>query len=371
MLSVLRNLINFSKSELLENHVIYTINKDLVSDYHTEKLDGAISEQVFYYSPKWNFYHTCKRLSKLIKDEQAVLITNDWLELGMISHLGLQNPVVSILHGDFDYYYDLAKSHSNGIDKFICISPSIAQKLNTILPDRKNDITYKRFPVPEINFSAKENKVLRCIYYVRELKEERKQLTLLPEINQHLIVNKVNVFWTIAGGGLTNKEFEELWGKSRCGNVDFKGRLSNEAIIDELSANDIYILPSLLEGFPVALVEAMKAGVVPIITNWGGAVTELVIHNETGFYCNIKDAVGYAETIMQLNSNRKRLSQLSINAAEKAGVLFNPFSNTKEFENIFLAVFEKKRLKKKQVKVYGSRMDQPWIPNWITIAVRK
>jgi glycosyltransferase involved in cell wall biosynthesis len=61
------------------------------------------------------------------------------------------------------------------------------------------------------------------------------------------------------------------------------------------------VLPSLAEGFPVAVVEAMKYGLVPIISNWDGAVEDLVINNKSGFYCDIKDVSSYAEKIIFLD----------------------------------------------------------------------
>lgn len=50
--------------------------------------------------------------------------------------------------------------------------------------------------------------------------------------------------------------------------------LSNEEVMNLLAQRDLFILPSLKEGFPVAAVEAMKAGLVPLVTNWDGATEE-------------------------------------------------------------------------------------------------
>ncbi|MEO6328706.1 MAG: hypothetical protein ABIO55_07235, partial [Ginsengibacter sp.] len=92
--SVIKNLLQYSRDRKIENHIIYTINKKLIPHFSVPQLSGATSEQIFYYSADWNFYYTCKQLSKLLPDNKAVLIAHDWLELGMVSNLGLQNPVV-------------------------------------------------------------------------------------------------------------------------------------------------------------------------------------------------------------------------------------------------------------------------------------
>ena len=59
------------------------------------------------------------------------------LFLFILLGLGLKNPVVHILHGDFDYYYELAQKNQDVIDAFICISPTIYKKLNQVLEKRQ------------------------------------------------------------------------------------------------------------------------------------------------------------------------------------------------------------------------------------------
>ena len=58
------------------------------------------------------------------------MIANDWLELGMISLMGLQNPVVQILHGNYDYYFDLAIKHRESVDSRIVVNSNIKKKLS-------------------------------------------------------------------------------------------------------------------------------------------------------------------------------------------------------------------------------------------------
>ena len=150
VLSVISNLLKFSNNPTIENHVIYTINKDEKPIYAINNLEGAFSEQVFYYSTQWNFYFTCRQLAKLLPDNKALVIAHDWLELGMMSQLGLQYPLVYFLHGDYDYYYQLAQKHESAIDQFICVAQNIEIKLLSLLPARKNNVYYLRFPVPGV-----------------------------------------------------------------------------------------------------------------------------------------------------------------------------------------------------------------------------
>lgn len=368
--SVIKSILRYAANPMVEHHIIYTINRDKYRDYKMEPIEGAVSMQLFNYATNWNFYYTCKQLAKLLPSSKAVLVAHDWLELGMVSQLGLQNPVISILHGDFDYYYELACLHQKAIDAFIAISPAIHKKLLSLLPDRNAAVFYRRFPVPDIAYTAKQNKLLHAIYYVRVLTEERKQFNLIPIINRLLLQSGIIVQWTIAGNGLSKEAFKEIWGEDENSNVAFVGGVSNLDILKMLQLQDLFLLPSLQEGLPVALVEAMKAGVIPLITNWNGATAELVIDAETGFYCPINDAEAYVKIITKLHHNRILMSSISKQASNKANALFNPINNALAIEAAFEQVALSKRTLKFPVRTYGSRLDQPWIPNAITRAFR-
>lgn len=368
VLSVIQNLVKFSKDTTLEHHIIYTINKDETPQYHIPVMKGVVSEQVFYFSPKWNFYHTCSRLAKLLPGDKAVLIAHDWLELGMISNLGLQNPVVHFLHGDFDYYYELAIKQQESIDQFIAVSPVIHQTLSAKLPERITDIHYRRFPVVMVTPLKKENRMLKLFYCVRSLEEERKQFNLLPVINENLQSKGLEVDWTIIGAGMEKEKVEKIMKQKE--RLSFFSAMPNREVIKLMPQHDLFILPSLKEGFPVAVVEAMKAGLVPLVTNWNGATDELIIHGQTGFYLNPGEADKYAEIIIALDEDRGLLERMSLSAIKKANELFDPVENTKLIEDVLKKSTQKTRKNKPASKAYGSRLDERWIPNFITQTIR-
>ena len=109
--TVIKNLLRFSVDKNIENHIIHAINTQIVPDYVIEPVTGAASQLLYYYTRQNNFYHTCRQLANLLPDDKAIIVAHDWLELGMASNLGLQNPVVQMVHGNYDYYYEIAKLH--------------------------------------------------------------------------------------------------------------------------------------------------------------------------------------------------------------------------------------------------------------------
>jgi glycosyltransferase involved in cell wall biosynthesis len=359
VLSAIRNLLLFRQHTEIENHVVYTINKDFTSIFHLPGLEGAKSEQVFYYSARWNFYYTVKELSKLITDEQVVIVAHDWLELGMVSHLGLKNPVIYFVHGDYDYYYQLAAKHCDSIDTFICVCESIFKKLIEILPSKLERIIYTRFPVPSISKASVHSSELLQIIFVGRC-EVDKGYNLLPEIEKMLRINKVKVNWQIVGEGSEDISNQSLWPDDTI--ICFNGKLTQEEVFHLLGKSDLFLLPSFAEGMPVSVIEAMKVGVVPIVNNIPGGIQEIVINEKTGYKIENNLLDGYVAVIKQLSDDKGLLKAIADEASLVANSLFDPFINTRKIEVILLKSIDLKK-KKRQFKVYGSRLDQKYIPN--------
>jgi glycosyltransferase involved in cell wall biosynthesis len=371
VLSIIRNLLLFRQHDEIENHVIYTINKEQTPTFFIPGLEGAASEQVFYYSPKWNFYYTSRQLAKLLPENKVVIVAHDWLELGMVSHLGLQNTVIQVLHGDFDYYYDLAKLHTSVINAYVCVSGVIARKLKTLLPAVSDDIHSLHFPVPDVDLFHKDYQKVRCVFFVRDLTDERKQAFLLPLIDQSLLKKGISIEWHIAGGGIAYEDFFRFWPQYDSNRIFFFGTLDVNGIKQLLKSCTLFVLPSLAEGFPVAVVEAMKHGLVPLVSKWGGAIDELIKDGYNGFFLPIKDIEAYANCIYQLVNNPEKISMIGLRARQRADILFNPVINTKKYEDLFLKTQSSTRKNKRKFKAYGSRLDNIYFPNILVNLFRR
>lgn len=94
-------------------------------------------------------------------------------------------------------------------------------------------------------------------------------------------------------------------------NVRFTGALNQAEVRAELQAADLFVLPSLAEGIPVVLMEAMAQG-VPCISSPVNGIPELIRHGEDGLLCAPGDAQALARAIAALLDDpalRERLGQ--------------------------------------------------------------
>jgi glycosyltransferase involved in cell wall biosynthesis len=89
-----------------------------------------------------------------------------------------------------------------------------------------------------------------------------------------------------------------------------------EDVSDWLATMDVFALPSLSEGLPLSLLEAMAAGVPPVVTKVGG-MPEVVREGETGFMVPSGDATALADRISFLLGNRPFAAKMGAAARDR------------------------------------------------------
>ncbi len=92
--------------------------------------------------------------------------------------------------------------------------------------------------------------------------------------------------------------------------VGFAGPAYGEHKARLLSQADVLLLPSYSEGLPYALLEAMAAGVVPVVTAVG-AIPDVVEAGMHGTFVPVRDAGAIAQAIVELGADRARLARMS------------------------------------------------------------
>ena len=112
--------------------------------------------------------------------------------------------------------------------------------------------------------------------------------------------------------------------------VFFLGMLAN--VEKYLSICDLMLLPSELESFGLAALEAMACE-VPVVAAQVGGLPELVLHGETGYLHSVNDLEGMAQGALQILRDRKgkefgaaaRRRAVSCYSAEKIVPLYERF----------------------------------------------
>jgi len=119
-------------------------------------------------------------------------------------------------------------------------------------------------------------------------------------------------------------------------NVILTGFISPDEIPGYMVAADIFVLPSLSEGFPNVLLEAMAAG-LPIVATSVGGIPEIVTDGENGFLVEPGNSQQLAGKILFLFENEDLRERLSDNNIKKAKG-YNWSSIVTSLEEIYLQV---------------------------------
>ena len=81
---------------------------------------------------------------------------------------------------------------------------------------------------------------------------------------------------------------------------------------------DIFVLPSLYEGMPMALIEAMGTG-MPILASNVGGIPDMIENEKSGLLCEptVDGVVEGLERLIESNDERKRYGENAIISSEK------------------------------------------------------
>jgi glycosyltransferase involved in cell wall biosynthesis len=116
---------------------------------------------------------------------------------------------------------------------------------------------------------------------------------------------------TIAGTGPEEPRLRRLVREAGVeGAVTFAGPSHGEHKARLLSQSDALVLASYSEGLPYALLEAMAAGVVPIVTPVGG-VPDVFTEGEHGFFVEPGSSEAVARAVCALAADRRALTRMS------------------------------------------------------------
>jgi glycosyltransferase involved in cell wall biosynthesis len=118
------------------------------------------------------------------------------------------------------------------------------------------------------------------------------------------------------------------------GRVIFLGRRSD--IPDILPTFDVFALPSLSEGLPLTLLEAMAAG-LPCVATAVGAMPEAIVAERTGLLVPVGDVAALADTLLRLLRDPNLRREMGQAGQKRARELFDLKVMTRRYEDLYAA----------------------------------
>lgn len=137
----------------------------------------------------------------------------------------------------------------------------------------------------------------------------------------------------IAGAGSLRSELETaVINLNLATSVQFIGNRKDVAAL--LSVCDLFVLPSLWEGFPNVILEAMASG-TPIVATAVDGVPELVENGKTGLLVLPANSQALAEAISQMIHNREKAAVMAQEALQVVQTTFSIERTVTQIEALY------------------------------------
>jgi len=140
---------------------------------------------------------------------------------------------------------------------------------------------------------------------VGRLTQEKNLFSLLEALRG------VSYSLSIVGSGEQREELEQFASENKV-NVIFLGNVPNHEIPTILNKHDLFVLPSLWEGMPKTLLEAMSCG-LPVIGTTINGIREVIEHGRNGILCDT-DSGSIRKAIISLMKREELKKRVGINA---------------------------------------------------------
>jgi glycosyltransferase involved in cell wall biosynthesis len=115
--------------------------------------------------------------------------------------------------------------------------------------------------------------------------------------------------------------------KSLCKEFNLEERVSFRGKVNDIRAvwqiNHVHLMPSRMEGMPLAIVEAMICGRPSVVTNVGG-ISEWIEEEQSGFLARSATATSIEDTLEKAWQRKERWKEMGLYAHEKAIQLYDP-----------------------------------------------
>lgn len=234
---------------------------------------------------------------------------------------------VGMLRGDYDFYHAVSKVFAAGKrafqpDLFACVSRVLVD-----IVSRDSCSTMKAVwipsgsPIPseQAHFSPEAFRVA----YVGRFSKKPKNILMLTQILCKAAHKISNLEVSFFGEGREQPQMEEIIrSESAEATVHICGRLDETPLRDKLLRHHALVLLSDYEGLPMAVMEAMACGVVPVCKSIRSGLPDIIIDGENGFLVDGSEQ-SIVNALRKLRENQALWVRMSSAARKTAESLFS------------------------------------------------
>jgi glycosyltransferase involved in cell wall biosynthesis len=323
----------------IQSEIICLSNDDM-SLIEQAKKDN-IKTKVLSVNGNFSIFNTAKKLSRYIKKEKIDIIHTHGYKSDLIGYIASKKSKIKIISTPHGWSHDAGfklKTYEFldriilGFFDMVCpLSDELTKTLDYV-PDKyikqiNNFIDLNN--LPKIKKGDK-----KLITYTGQLIERKR----IQDIIYSLKYLDKSIKLQIIGDGSELNELKLLVNKLALKQrVFFLGFRKDRLVL--LDKSEIFILPSLKEGIPRAMMEAMAMERVVIGTDIPG-IRDLIKHNETGLLVPVKSPKRIASAINHLIKDYKLTNKLKKKAKKLIEDKFSAKRAAKEYKELYIKLIK-------------------------------
>jgi glycosyltransferase involved in cell wall biosynthesis len=215
--------------------------------------------------------------------------------------------------------------------------------------DRKIKVINRGIPIIKIDKESNKASIFKehgihpqkkLLIWAGSLSDEKNPLFML-EILKELNFKQSQYHLFFCGKGVLEEKLLNGINQYGLTNITLLGYRENLA--KYLSAADLLVLTSRVEGLPGVVLEAAAQKTPSIAINVGG-LSEAVINDKTGILLESLDKVLFAQNIHDLLLDDSKYKNMQIAAADYIKEKFDEHNNSKQFELLYFSLLNNKNI---------------------------
>jgi glycosyltransferase involved in cell wall biosynthesis len=260
--------------------------------------------------------------------------------------------IVSTKHGSTDatsrasLYEHLGDLSLRYFDRVVAVSEYTKKKLIELhVPEGKIEVIHNGIDVSP--FSGAEKGSLRHSLNIAEDSRvagfigrlgPEKGITYLLEAADTICRSTEGVYFVLIGEGILKEETEAFIASNKLqGRVITLGWRKDATCL--LPDMNMLLLPSLTEGTPMVILEAMAAG-VPVIASDVGGIGEIIEDSKTGLLIRPRDSQAIVKSINTLLENKDLAANISRNSIAEVKIRFSARHMSEKYEQTYLSLMK-------------------------------
>lgn len=181
------------------------------------------------------------------------------------------------------------------------------------------------------------------VVFVGRLAEEKRLPCLLESFAAAAEQRQEARLALIGDGPLREETARRLADLGLQGRAQLCGRLPTSGVLRWMQAADVFLMTSALEGLPCALIEAMAAGLVPVVSDIP-AHSQLIEHGRHGLLAALGNPESTAQNLLRVLDDPELRARLAANARRR---MIDEFSTARVagcYEELFAQVLGRERV---------------------------